>query len=390
MSDAQLALIVLVLFAIAAGFILIRRNARRRNRMQESPYPSYIEGLHLLVENEQEEAAQRFRHAAEHGPYSLEARLRLGNLLREKGATVQAIKIHKAMLAIPGVPEHFINDLVPVLAQDYIAAGNPEAAIPLIEEHLLSHIDNPTMLELLIDAYECVERWDKALSVLERLDKVRNTGMSSRRALYLVLNAEKALSAGNTRKAKADLKRALSVDPRCIPAYLKSADLALEEGNIDKAVREWKSASEQSDLVSSLIFSKMEKALYEAGKYGKLSDVYGSLIDSRPDNVHVLLALARFEERKGDLQKALEHCRRAVELSPGSLKIHAAAAVYYADLEMSADAATEVREILKLLDDRDTHLRCISCGTIVDDIVWRCPTCGRIGLIGESGDSGET
>ena|GEM_PF-2898864 len=382
MSDAQLALIVLVLFATVAGFLLLMQNARRRNRKQESPYPAYIEGLHLLVENKLEEASHMFRHAAEHGPYSLEARLRLGILLREKGATVQAIKIHKAMLAIPGVPEHFIGYLVPVLAKDYITAENPEAAIPLLEEYLLSDPNNSTMLHLLIVAYEHVEKWDKALSVLERLEKTGDTNMSSERALYLVLNAEQALSDGHKRKAKADLKRALAVDPRCIPAYMISADLALDEGNVDKAVREWKNAAEQSETISGLIFTRMEKALYDAGKYGKISDVYGNLLESCPNNIYVLLALARFEERKGDLEKALDHCRRAIELSPDSLKVHAAAAAYSADMEMCSEASAEIREIMKLMDNRETQRVCPSCRMKVDDIVWRCPNCNRIGLIG--------
>lgn len=376
LDGTQWALIFLVVVAVLAGLLLLYQGARRRDKTDQKRHIPYVAGLHLLLEGRQVAAAKAFREAAAKGPYRLEARLRLGDLLRERGAPVQAAKVHKAMLAIPVLTDSFMRDVLISLAKDYIDAGSPELAAGTLNEELSRVRSDEVLLGQFLTALEKAGRWEQAIELTEKLAKLTGKTLGPQEAILRVLIAEQTWSAGNKRKARSELKKALSADPACAAARFVLADMAMQEGQVDKAVSEWRSLAEGAPELAPAAYEKIEKALYDAGKYGKIAEVYGAVLEKRPGDPAALLRLARHEERKGDLDGALERCRQAAESDPESIHARAATAQYLDELERCVEAASEAREIVRLIEKHRAGFACPGCGWVSEEYRWHCPECG--------------
>jgi lipopolysaccharide biosynthesis regulator YciM len=138
--------------------------------------------------------------------------------------------------------------------------------------------------------------------------------------------------------------------------------------------------AEDSPELSHLVFRRIEKALYDAGHYGRIPAVYGKLLEKRPDDIRSLLRLANYAERKGALQEAVEQAEVAVETDPDAIAARASLAAYLSDLERSTDASRECREILRICDEQWSRFVCQYCGNEEKEFMWRCPSCRRVGM----------
>jgi lipopolysaccharide biosynthesis regulator YciM len=380
LDGARLALVILVFLTLLLGVLFLRREAAKRRQKRTRKYPAYVDGLHLLLEGKVEEAAQALRAAAEDGPYVMEARLRLGALLRKRGSWEQALRIHNSLRVLPALPEEMIRHLAMAVAQDYRAGDKPELAVQPLQDALAITSKDPELLEALLLALEEAGKWEDAIAVARRLERATEGSLKQQIALYYVAWAQTSLSEGQDRKARSELKKALAEDHACGAARLVAGDLALEGGDVDRAVNEWVKMAEDSPELSRLAFLRIEKALYDAGNYGRIPHVYGKLLESRPDDISALLRLANYAERKGALEEAIEQAELAVEANPSAIMPRASLAAYLSDLERSTDASRECREILRICEEQWLRFICPFCGNEEREFLWRCPACRRVGL----------
>lgn len=380
LEGARLALVILVLLTLLLGILFLRREATKRRQKRTRKYPIYVDGLHLLLEGKVEEAAQAFRAAAEDGPYVMEARLRLGALLRKRGSWEQALRIHNSIRVLPALPEEIVKRLALAVAEDYRAGEKPELAVQPLQEALTTMGKDQELLEALLLALEEAAKWEEAIGVARKLERATERSLKHQIALYYVAWAQKSLSEGQDRKARSELKKALAEDDGCGAARLVAGDMALEGGDVDRAINEWVRMAEDSPELSRLAFLRVEKALYDAGNYGRIPHVYGKLLEKRPDDIGSLLRLANYAERKGALEEAVERAELAVETKPDAIMPRASLAAYLSDLERSTDASRECREILRICEEQWLRFVCPFCGNEEKEFMWRCPSCSRVGL----------
>ncbi len=373
------ALLLLIVVVLGILFFLRREAQARMRRARAEAYPSYVEGLHLLLRGRKDEAARQFRAAIEGGAYVLEARLRLGDLLREKGAIDQATRLHQSILALPDIPEALHREATLALVEDYRASGKPEACIEVLQRSLGSLGSDEALLAKLLQVLEEVGRWDRAVEVARSLEEVTGRSVAHRVALYRVERAQEALASGNVRRARADLRKALVDDPKCGPARLVLGDAYVQEGELDKAVAEWTRLARESKDLASMAFARIERTLFDAGDYGRILEAYGAVLQDRPADVDTLCRLALHDERIGYLEKALERAQLAIEASPEEDFPHALAAAFLAQMGRADEAAARCRELAQRLEARARVYRCPHCGTRHAEFGWRCPSCRRIG-----------
>lgn len=372
-------LLVLLVFALAGLWLLRRADRSRRRRQKAWTYPDYVQGLHLLLRGRKDEAARAFRAAIETEPYAMEARLRLGDLLRAKGAIDQATRLHHSVIAVPTLSSSLRRDATLALAEDLKAAGRAEAATEAIQRGLATLGHDDALAFRLLQALEESGRWERALEVARTLEKTSARSMKPREALYRVERAKESLAAGNYRRARADLRKALADDPKCGPARLVSGDAYLQQGEMDKAVAEWLRLSSDVPEMAPQALSRIERALYDAGDYGRILDIYQALLEARPGDVETLCRLALHDERIGSLDKALERAQQAAEAAPASVYPRALAASFLCELGRPDEAAALCREIAQLVATAERYL-CPYCGVSSQEFAWRCPSCARVGL----------
>ncbi|MCU0611180.1 MAG: tetratricopeptide repeat protein [Candidatus Eisenbacteria bacterium] len=378
--EGNTALLLVLLAMAVAAFVLLRRASNARARKDRAwTYPDYLEGLHHLLRGRKDEAARAFRAAVESGPYALEARLRLGDLLRARGAVEQATRLHQSILAIPGSPAALHRDAAIALADDFRAAGKTEAAVDVIQRALAALGNEEQLLLRLLRALEESGRWDRALEVARSLEKLSAHSARPRAALYRVERAQDALVSGNVRRARADIRKALVDDPKCGPARLLSGDVFLQLGEKDKAVAEWLRLADEVPELADLAYSRIERALYDAGEYGRILEIYDTMLQKRPGDVETLCRLALYDERIGSLEKAVERAQQAVDAAPSASFPRALMAAFLCDLGRAEEASVACREIARLSGHGLPQYRCPHCGAPSAEFVWRCPACARIG-----------
>jgi lipopolysaccharide biosynthesis regulator YciM len=373
--------VLLVLLVLAVGtLVFLRRVNRARQRREKAwSYPDYVEGLHLLLRGRKDEAARAFRAAIESGPYALESRLLLGDLLRARGAVDQATRLHNSLLAVSGMPLALQRQATIALADDFKAAGKADAVVDALQRSLRTIGNDEAILLRLLQALEEAGRWDRALEFTRSLEKVSARSTKPRAALYRVERAREALTAGNARRARADLRRALIDDPKCGPARLLSGDAYLQQGDMDKAVTEWLRLAQDVPEFSQQAYSRMERALYDAGDYGRILEIYDAMLQERPGDVETLCRLALYDERIGSLDKAVERAQQAVEAAPSSVLPRALLGAFLSDLGRSEEAAVVCREIAQRAGQMAVSYRCPHCGATLPEFAWRCPSCARVG-----------
>ena len=87
----------LLIVAIGAGFILVyifNYKPNKKSRVKDL----YAEGLDLLITGKRRAAYQIFKSIIDKDSSNIKAYLRLGQVLREGGNPLQALKIHKGLL----------------------------------------------------------------------------------------------------------------------------------------------------------------------------------------------------------------------------------------------------------------------------------------------------
>ncbi|MBN1424280.1 tetratricopeptide repeat protein [Candidatus Fermentibacteria bacterium] len=376
-STANTSILLGLLAIVLLILMLLRVDQRRKRRQRQRAYPEYVEGLHLLLRGRKDAAARAFRAAIESGPYALEARLRLGDLLRARGAVEQAARLHESLLSFPSIPVALRRDAALALADDHKAAGKSEASIDAIQRAVTAIGNDEMLLQRLLQALEENGRWDRAMDAARTLEKMSARSVKPRAALYRVERAREALASGNLRRARADLRKALVEDPKCGPARLLTGDAFFQEGDLDKAVAEWLRLAEDVPELASLAYSRIEPALYDSGDYGRILAIYNSILQKRPGDVETLCRLARHDERIGSLEKAVERAHQASESAPGTIYPRSIMAAYLCDLNRPKPAGILCREIAQ--QAQSEVYRCPHCGITGPDFAWRCPSCLRIG-----------
>ena len=106
-----------------------------------------------------DKAIKLFRDVLEKDPSNIECYLYTGNLLREKGEIVRAIKIHKNLLVNPLLTNEQKNRLKEALAEDYLKNRDWAKALPMLETIYHRDPKNTEISNKLMFVYEKLEKW---------------------------------------------------------------------------------------------------------------------------------------------------------------------------------------------------------------------------------------
>jgi lipopolysaccharide biosynthesis regulator YciM len=145
---------------------------------EASDFPvAYFKGLHYLITNQYEKAADSFNEAVKLNNNSIELHFALGGLLRRTGQIDKAINLHNDLLETRELSSNQRESVMAELAQDYFKAGLYDRS-----EDLLSNLRNDKYLQFslgtLLEIYERQREWQKAIQIALELEK--NSGIFSK------------------------------------------------------------------------------------------------------------------------------------------------------------------------------------------------------------------
>ena len=369
---ALIAFVVGVALAQLWGKLTGRRRPAGRRGIGESFH--YILGLELLASRNVDRAISELSRAARSDTEAIEIYLILGNLFREKGQVERAIQIHQSILHRPGlVPREKAHALL-CLGVDFKRAGFRDRAVDTLAEVLAIEPTNSYALLHLLRIHEEDQDWEKALSVLQKLDAASEEPNPTLAAFLHDKIGQAALDADEKRAARS-FETAIGYDRTLAPPYLHLGDLLERQGSLSAAVEQWEMLARENPEHAYLTFERLERVFLQIGEEGKLDRIYQDAMarDRRDWRAH--LALARGKARRGDTDEALQLLATAAAHNPHAIEVH----LDYWDLLLAHGAPNErIQSYLDNVRDSmfflDPHI-CVKCHYRANGILWRCPHC---------------
>ncbi len=360
--------VVIVLYALSG---LGRRRARRAAARPSS----YELGLNAMVAGERESAVRHLKGAVREDPRNLDAVIKLGDLLRQRGHVRQAIQLHRELLVKRRLPKETRSTILECLAKDLAAAERWPDVVQTIGELSKPARLLPEMLVLLRDAHEATGELSQAIHAHAELIKRSPAGQPSL-AVYRAHIGYIAYRLGDGARAKSEFLAALKDEPvKTAQANLYLGDMARDDGELDRAVAHWMKLVSDAPEKAHLVFDRLERAYYSMGDFGRMMGVYEDVVSRSPSNTAALNGLSKMHERKGDLDEALRLARESIKHEGRSGAGHrrlVEVLITAGRFEEASRVALEHLESLAHVLEDET---CPFCGEPRDAALWRCPGC---------------
>ncbi|MEO0084579.1 MAG: tetratricopeptide repeat protein, partial [candidate division WOR-3 bacterium] len=170
-------------------------------------------------------------------------------------------------------------------------------------------------------------------------------------------------------------KIALRYDSTSVPALIYQGDYYYANGEIEKAIENWKTVLSHNPQHFPLIQKRLETAYYDLGMYEEVIEVYENLIKKLPEDPNLYIALAKIYEKKEDLKQATAVLARAPVKGLNTLL--AQMNLVLLELKQGAVKKSEwvLQQLIQQLDTQTENYRCRNCGYLSKQFEWQCPRC---------------
>src|SRR5688572_7049044 len=308
-----LGVIFALLVGLAAGkawerYKLVEGRWIDRRRVRQSPH--FILGLNYLVAGQVDLAIEELERAARLAdPGSLELRLVLGNLYREKGQVGRAIEEHRALLQRPRLNRIEHANVLLCLGLDYRRGGFVDRAVAAFSDVLKLDPANEAALVNLEKLQEDQHQWQEAYVTRRRLAQIAGPPDQPKSQLILAFLENElglqALKEGRLNDAIKRFEAAIELDPRVIPAHLHLGDAQRQIGDLAGAASTWERAIEVAPDRAYLSLGRLEQAYETLGQPDRFAERCRALTEAAPREWRARAALARHLTHRGQPSRAL-------------------------------------------------------------------------------------
>jgi len=349
--------------------------SRRRARRAAARPTSYELGLDAMVAGERDAAVRHLKGAVREDPRNLDAVIKLGDLLRQRGHVKQATQLHRELLIKRRLPKKTRAAILQCLALDLAAAEKWDEVIETLGGLSKPPKMTTDMLVLLRDAYEATGDLDQAIQAHADILKRAPAGQPSM-AIYRAHMGLIALKRGDTAKARAEFHSALKEDPvGTAVANLYLGDMAAEEGNTDRALVFWMKLVADAPERAHLAFDRLEKAYFEMGDFGRMLGVYEDVVSRAPSSTAALCGLSKMHERKGDMEEAARLAKEAIKHEGTTADGHRRLLEVLIAGSRFEEAARTALTYLGTISESTAVETCPFCGGACKATHWRCSSC---------------
>jgi len=351
-------------------FILIITLFRRRPQRKANVQSQYITALIDLVEGHDEQALAELRNVVRHDTENIQAYIQIGRILRKKGASEDAAKIHRDLLVRPHLKDDVRLKILVNLAKDYHEMGQAEKALNTCEQILSMQRNNKWATEFKLKQLELTQDWQNAFDLAQKNFK----GDKIKKALYKVEQGRQFVDLGQEHDARLCYHEALKQNPDCAPALIETVKSYIRDNRPKDALKSLEKFIKSGPQSAQFALGQLKSELYELDAFGQLEKYYKQILKDNPNASQALLDLCDFYIEKGELRRALEYInhllQHTLENKPAQFRKIAILEKLY-DYEKAAKFAVQsFHDCVK----KSTFI-CHSCGHAQQDYFWHCPTC---------------
>lgn len=344
-------LFLIPIIGLAIYFLYYRKlKPHKVNNIREM----YAEGLDMLVSGKRISAYKNFKNIIDEDSNNIKAYLRLGQILREGGNAVKALKIHNSLLLRKKMTTYESIELHKNLAMNYYSLENLDKSILEAKKILKIEKDNEWAIHHLISLYKKNNDWMKATEYLKTYFNVVGNRDNHKLALYKIQNARIEIENNNFDKAREILEKALNIEDDLAIAYYylgktysKESSLIYDKAveleknglnsisdkdnynqyvsdakdTLSKAIPMWIHYLEINPQQSWFVIPLLKDALFSLDRYSELEDIFYKLSEKFPDSIEILAALADYYSNKGNTDKAIDIIEKALSQNKDSILV---------------------------------------------------------------------
>jgi len=314
---AEYILIFVILFVGSVGaYAVYDRYYVQRRRVDSN---AYLEALRSLLDNKQESAFTRLRQVVAEDSNNLDAYLRLGKILRDNNKPDRALQVHKDLTLRKGLIAEEKTAVLRELVLDYLALNDQDMAEAALREFIQFEPNSHWAWVQLLAVQQKTAKWEEAYDTAVKVLKLENNKSKKPLAQFKYLMGDDLFKKKEYHKARIHFKEAIGLDPRFVQAYLSIGDSYAEEKRFEDAVSFYTKLIDTVPDQGHLVLERLQTILYDLGRFGEIAEVCETILRSSPDNALARLTLARFHQKKGDLEQAEEMLAALVESHPDHL-----------------------------------------------------------------------
>ena len=342
-------LLIALLLIAAGGFLLYLFKPKQRKRTESI----YTHALNAMVRGDTRTALKHLRDVVKQDTNHIDAYLQMGDILREEDNAQAAIKINQSLTVRPNLNNEIKRDIHQSLARDFMQIGQLNKAQR--EAELVLKLDRKSIWanEFLLNIFEKQRNWDQATQITKSIQKLTQSKDPNQIARFLVYQGMDKLEKGRQKEAEAQFQKAVKTAPEFGLPFLRLGDLYAENRDLVKAIENWEKFAILNPEDGQQIYSKIESALFDLGRFSEVEKFYERILDKDPANLNALAKLANVLEEKGEHSNALTLVEDA--LSKNNESIHAQLMRLKLSLNISKphELSNQIDGIIQLLTSTD-------------------------------------
>lgn len=367
----------IIIIAAVAGVILAAYmlNKTKRRPKEISPYAI---ALNYTLSGEYEKAMAQLRDIIKDDTENIDAYILYADILRMLGYYTRAAKIHKDLTLRDNLTPEITQKIHRSLLQDLIEGKHYKQALQTADDVLNLSKDDLWALKIKLQSLEELGEWKKASDTAKKIQSISGKPDKEMLALYKASEGLEILkNGGKEHDARIRYRESIKLDPKLPLPYIELALSYIRDERAEDAVKELEELISENPAQGYLCFGLLEKTLFELNRFQELERFYRNLRDKHPDNTRIVVAFAKFLDRKGETSEAIKICREGLELKPESLWIRRNLFKFLASRKSYKEAVETGVEILHMITNEEDEFVCSECSYISDRPLWKCPRCGK-------------
>jgi lipopolysaccharide biosynthesis regulator YciM len=216
--------------------------------------------------------------------------------------------------------------------------------------------------------------WANAFAARQRIARLIQGDHAHILAHHQTEMGKAFLEKGDPSKAKSCFKTAISVDPKCVDAYLHLGDLHFGQQEYRQAIAAWKKVVSVSPHFVFLAYRRLEGA-YSRMKNLKPVEEFLKETARLHSDPFTHMALALYLHNEKDDQGALRELQSALNLDPAFWEARKFMGEILLLQGMKEEALTAYHDLISHLNVPYLKFQCSNCGFRPNDLRWQCPQC---------------
>ena len=338
-------LIIILILVIIGGLTFFYIQPKQQAKTESI----YTDALNAMVRGDKRTALKHLRDVVKQDTNHVDAYLQMGDILREEGNALAAIKIHQSLTVRPNLKNDVKIHIHRSLALDYNQISQLAKARREVELLLKLDKKNLWASEFLLALFEKQQDWDKATQISKIIQKVKQLQDPTQIARFLVLKGMDKHEKGKVDEAIKTFDIAAKTDPNYEKTYLCLGDIYLVKRDLVKAIDNWEKYALLNPENGKMIYSKIEAALFDLGRFSEVEKFYERIVDKDPSNLSALTKLANVLEEKGEHNSALLLVEDALSKNQTSIHAHLMKLKLSVQVSKPNELSNHIDKIIQLL-----------------------------------------